>query len=53
MNTLIRLIKEFFAFLKEEKLWWIVPILVVIIGLSVFIFLTESSAVLPLIYAIF
>jgi len=45
--------KEFFIFLKEEKLWWITPIVVVLLLLSLFIFLTEGSAVLPFIYAVF
>ncbi len=47
------IIKEFFIFLKEEKLWWITPIVVVLLLLSLFIFLTEGSAVLPFIYAVF
>jgi hypothetical protein len=45
--------KEFLIFLKEEKLWWITPIVVVLLLLSLFIFLTEGSAVLPFIYAVF
>lgn len=45
--------KEFFIFLKEEKLWWITPIVLVLLLLSLFIFLTEGSAVLPFIYAVF
>ncbi len=45
--------KEFFIFLKEEKVWWISPIVLVLLLLSLFIVLTEGSAVLPFIYAVF
>ena len=45
--------KEFWIFLKEEKLMWMAPIVIILLALSAFIFLTEGSAVLPFIYALF
>jgi hypothetical protein len=47
------LIKEFFIFLRDYKLWWITPIVLVLLLLGLFIFFTEGSAVLPFIYAVF
>jgi Family of unknown function (DUF5989) len=47
------LVKEFFIFLRDYKLWWITPIVFVLLTLSLFIFFTEGSAVLPFIYAVF
>lgn len=47
------LVKEFFIFLRDYKLWWITPIVLVMLLLSLFIFFTEGSAVLPFIYAVF
>jgi hypothetical protein len=47
------LVKEFFIFLRDYKLWWITPIVLVLLLLSLFIFFTEGSAVLPFIYAVF
>jgi len=47
------LVKEFFIFLRDYKLWWITPIVLVLVLLSLFIFLTEGTAVLPFIYAVF
>lgn len=47
------IIKEFFIFLRDYKLWWITPIVLVLLLLSLFIFFTEGSAVLPFIYAVF
>ncbi len=46
----MRIIKEFFVFLKEEKLLWLSPIVVILLLLAIFIFMTEGSAVLPFIY---
>ncbi|MDP8225389.1 MAG: DUF5989 family protein [Candidatus Lernaella stagnicola] len=47
------IVKEFFIFLRDYKLWWITPIVLVILLMSLFIFFTEGSAVLPFIYAVF
>jgi len=47
------IVKEFLIFLKERKLLWLSPIILILVLLSVFIFLTEGSALVPFIYAIF
>jgi hypothetical protein len=47
------LLKELLLFLKETKMWWLAPIFIILILLSIFIFLTEGSAVLPFIYTLF
>lgn len=44
---------ELWLFLKQEKKWWLTPILLILLGLGFFIVLTESSAVMPFIYALF
>ncbi|MCB1155302.1 MAG: hypothetical protein H6684_14125 [Deltaproteobacteria bacterium] len=46
----MQIVKEFFVFLKEEKLLWLSPIVIILLLLAVFIFATEGSAVLPFIY---
>jgi len=40
-------------FLKVRKKWWLTPIILFILMLSLLIVLTEGSAVAPFIYAIF
>ncbi len=45
--------REFWDFLKHSKKWWLLPIVLIMVLLSVFIVLTESSAIFPMIYAIF
>jgi len=47
------LLKELWLFLKETKMWWIAPILIVLVLLSILVFVTEGSAVLPFIYTLF
>ena len=47
------LLKEVWLFLKETKMWWIAPILIVLVLLSILVFVTEGSAVLPFIYTLF
>jgi hypothetical protein len=47
------LLREFVEFLRQEKKWWLAPILIILGLLGIFIVLTESSALLPAIYALF
>jgi competence protein ComGC len=47
------LLKELWLFLRETKAWWLAPILVILVLLSILIFVTEGSAVLPFIYTLF
>ena len=44
---------ELWAFMKVRKKWWLGPIVVTMLMLSVLIVLTEGSAVAPFIYALF
>lgn len=48
-----RLLGEFVQFLRQEKKWWLAPILLILGLMGLFIVLTESSALLPAIYALF
>ena len=46
-----RLIGEFFEFAWENKAWWIIPIVLVLILLMLFVVGSKSAA--PFIYTIF
>ncbi len=46
------LVSEFWDFLKHNKKWWLAPILVVILGLGLLVFLSGSGAA-PFIYTLF
>jgi hypothetical protein len=47
------IVKEFWQFLLHRKLMWMAPIIIILAALSIFIFLTEGSALVPFIYAVF
>jgi|TARA_B100001564_G_C20616481_1_gene660178 hypothetical protein len=46
-------LKEFFAYLKIRKKFWLIPIMVVAIILGFLITITQGSAVAPFIYTLF
>ena len=46
-------IKEFWAFLKVRKKYWLIPILLVLLIFGGLIILSQGSAVAPFIYTIF
>jgi hypothetical protein len=46
------LLAEFWLFIKEEKKWWLTPIILVLLGVGVLVALTSTGAA-PFIYALF
>ena len=46
-------IKEFFLFFLERKMYWLLPILIVLVLFGVLIALTQGTAVAPFIYTLF
>lgn len=46
------LIAEFRDFIVHEKIWWMTPIVVVLLAMVAFILFAEASPVLPFIYAL-
>jgi hypothetical protein len=44
---------ELWAFMRVRKKWWLGPIVLTMLLLSVLIVLTQGSAVAPFIYALF
>ncbi len=49
----LSLLKEFWQFLSERKLYWISPIIIILVLLGALVVFTESSAVAPFIYTLF
>ncbi len=52
-SSRLAIFSELWSFMKVRKKWWLGPIVVVMLLLSVLIVLTEGSAVAPFIYALF
>ena len=48
-----RVMSEFFQFLRQEKKFWMVPIVVIFIAFGLLMVFTQSSAVAPFIYTLF
>ena len=49
----ISIFRELWVFMRVRKKWWLGPIILTMLLLSVLIVLTEGSAVAPFIYALF
>lgn len=47
------LLKEFWAFLKVRKKYWLIPMIIVFLLLGLLLILAQSSAVAPFIYTLF
>jgi len=48
-----KIIVEFWRFLRVRKKFWLAPIVVILVLLSLLIVLTQGSALAPFIYALF
>lgn len=49
----LSILGEFWAFMRVRKKWWLGPILLVMLLLSLLIVLTQGSALAPFIYTLF
>ncbi len=49
----LTIILELFEFIIENKKWWLMPIVILLILFGTLIVLAEGSAIAPFIYAIF
>lgn len=45
--------KEFVDFLKVRKRYWLAPIVIILVLLSILVIFAQSSAVAPFIYTLF
>jgi drug/metabolite transporter superfamily protein YnfA len=48
-----RVFSEFWEFLRQEKKYWLVPIVLVFVLFGLLIAFSQSSAVAPFIYTLF
>jgi hypothetical protein len=49
----ISILRELWDFMRERKKWWLGPLILVLILLSLLIVFAEGSAPAPFIYALF
>ena len=48
--TMFQLAKEFMLFLKQEKKWWLIPLIVMLLILGVLLIFGSSPILAPLMY---
>jgi hypothetical protein len=49
----VRVLSELWRFLRQEKKYWLVPIIVVFVLFGLLIVFSQSSTVAPFIYTLF
>lgn len=49
----MEILKEFYLFLRTRKKYWMLPLLIVLLLISILVVLTAGSALAPFIYSIF
>lgn len=49
----LRIVGEYVEFLRENRSWWLVPIVVLLVLLGLVIVLTQGTALAPFIYTLF
>ncbi len=47
------LVKEIWLYMRQNKKYWLLPILIILILMSMLLVLAQSSALAPFIYSIF
>jgi len=50
---MMEFLKDLYAFMKERKKYWLIPIIIVLLLLGVLIVFSQGSAVAPFIYTLF
>ncbi len=49
----IRVLVEFWQFLRQEKKFWLLPIVLILGAIGVLLIVAQSSAVAPFVYTLF
>jgi len=47
------LMREFILFLKQEKKWWLIPLVVLLLAVGALLFFAGNSVLAPFIYPFF
>ncbi len=47
------IVESLFRFLREERLWWMIPMVTVLLLLGILLILAQQSAIAPFVYTLF
>ncbi len=50
---MMSLLAELWAFMKVRKKWWLLPLMLVLLGVGALLVFAQGSALAPFIYTIF
>jgi hypothetical protein len=53
MRGKLSIVREFWAFLRVRKKWWLTPVVILLLALGLILVVTEGSALAPFIYSLF
>jgi len=48
-----QIFREFLLFLRQEKKWWLVPLVLLLLALGLLLVFSASSPLAPLLYPLF
>lgn len=49
----LSILRELWEFIRHNKKYWLMPIIIILFLLGLLLFLTEGSAIAPFIYTLF
>ncbi len=49
----LAILKEIFDFLMENKKYWMIPIIIILVLIGVLLMVTQGSVIAPFIYTLF
>jgi hypothetical protein len=49
----LSVLKEFWRFVRARKRYWLIPVIVILVGLGVLLVLAETTGLAPFIYTLF
>jgi hypothetical protein len=53
LGARIGVIGELFGFLWERKLWWLIPMIVVLVALGLLMVFAQATGLAPFVYTLF
>lgn len=53
VSSRMSVVNELFAFLWERKLWWLIPMVIVLVAFGMLLVFAQASGIAPFIYTLF
>lgn len=53
LGSKLGILGELLSFLWQQKLWWLIPMVIVLIAFGLFLVFAQGSVVAPFIYTLF